>query len=351
MNLPKSHPGVPVSYAATFYDFLNNNNLGAEDIYDQVGIDMASFNESANKISVAQYIRLSQLGLAASNNAGLGLIFGSQIALPDHNYLGFALQACENGLQANELMIRYMSMRFPSLDIQLNKHEQHYELIVEDWLDEPSLHLYNLEVVLAVIFKGALSLHRMDRAQRMGAYDESNNDFNNIIEIQFAYPKPDHEHLYHEVFTNQKLSFGHGVCRVILNPKALLKPFSFSNSGSLKLAESLCQQELNQLWETENLTTKIYNVLLNSTIGVSGVEDIAKKFNMSSRSLSRSLHEEGTSYQKILDTVKKQQAIRHLNGGKLTISEIAYQLGFEQPTNFTRAFKKWTGQSPSAYRV
>lgn len=51
----------------------------------------------------------------ASKNPGRGLVFGSQIALPVHNYLGFTLQSCEKGLQANQLMCRYMSMRFPNL--------------------------------------------------------------------------------------------------------------------------------------------------------------------------------------------------------------------------------------------
>lgn len=350
MNLANTHPGVPISYAATFYDFLKKNGLAADDIYAYAGVNTKCFDDPNNKVSLTQYITLSQQGLVASNNPGLGLVFGSQIALTDHNYLGFALQTCSNGLQANELMCRYMSMRFPSLKMQLIEDENHYTLTIEDWLDEPSLHLYNLEMVMAAIYKGALSLHYMDRLQRLGN-EQKERVFDNILEIQFEYPRPNHFSQYQRVFSKQTLSFDQGKCRLLLNKEALLKPFSFFNSGSLKLAESLCVEELKGVWGIEPISTKVYNLLLDSPLSFTGLEDMAKHLNLSIRALSRALNEEDTSYQKIVDTVKKQLAIQHLNTSQLSIAQIAYQLGFEQPTNFTRAFKKWTGQSPSAYRL
>ena len=351
MNLPSTHPGVPISYAATFYEFLKKKGLAADDIYAYAGIDLSRFNNPNEKVTVQQYICLSQQGLIASNNPGLGLVFGAQIPLPAHNYLGFALQSCSNGLQANQLMCRYMSMRFPSLNIELIEEADHYTLVIKDWLDEPSLYFYNLEVVMATIYKGALSLHHMDRLQRLSGDETQVSEFDNILEIQFEYPRPDHYPLYQETFPKQLMSFGHGQCRMLLKKEAMLRPFSFANSSSLQLAESLCVEELNNLEINETLSEKIYNLLLKSPKEFTGLDDMATHLNVSSRALSRALHDEGSAYQKIADTVKKQLAIQGLKDSKQTIAQIAYKLGFEQPTNFTRAFKKWTGQSPSAYRL
>ena len=350
MNLPNTHSGVPISYAATFYDFLNNKGLPVDAIYAHVGIDPQSFSDPTSKITVEQYIALSKQGLIASTNPGLGLVFGSQLSLTSHNYLGFALQSCRNSREAIRLSCQYMATRFPSLKIELIDAADNAVLVIEDWLDEPALHTYNLEVVMAAIYHGTKSLMLMDRMQRLNEPAQESDFPNNILEIQFEYAQPDHVELYGEVFPNQKLIFNQGKCRILFDKKALDKPFSFSNPGSLKLAESLCMQELKALAANETLSGKIYNIHLKQAVGFLNVDEMAQKLNVSSRVLSRELQQEGTSYQKILDNVKKQLAVHYLQTSQLNVSEVAYALGFEQPTNFTRAFKKWTGKSPSDYR-
>ena len=350
MNLVNTHPGVPVSYAATFYDFLNDKGLPVQAIYAHAGIDPQSLGDPTNKITVEQYIALSKQGLIASNNPGLGLVFGSQLSLTAHNYLGFALQSCQNTRDAIRLSCQYMVTRFPSLKIELIDEGENAVLTVEDWLDEPALHIYNLEVVMAAIYQGTKSLHLMDIMQRPQGQSQKTKFPDNILQIQFEYAQPDHIALYKEVFVGQKLLFNQGQCRILFDKAALDKPFSFSNPGSLKLAESLCLQELKALAANETLSGKIYNLHLNQAVGFLSVDEMAKKLNISSRVLSRELQQEGTSYQKILDNVKKQLAVHYLQTTQLNISEVAYALGFEQPTNFTRAFKKWTGKSPRDFR-
>lgn len=79
-------------------------------------------------------------------------------------------------------------------------------------------------------------------------------------------------------------------------------------------------------------------------------EELTGLLNMSARTLRRRLDKEGTSYQRIKDNARRDVAISLLSRDGLTVSEVAEQVGFSDPSAFHRSFKKWTGQSPGSYR-
>jgi AraC-like DNA-binding protein len=72
---------------------------------------------------------------------------------------------------------------------------------------------------------------------------------------------------------------------------------------------------------------------------------------MTVRTLQRRLRAEKTGYKQILDDVRRELAVDYVSEPDLSIKEITYMLGFSEPSNFTRAFKRWTGTSPNAYRA
>ena len=78
---------------------------------------------------------------------------------------------------------------------------------------------------------------------------------------------------------------------------------------------------------------------------------VATPFNMSPRHLRRKLSETQTSYEKLLDEVRMELAIRLIQDGKLNLGRIAFELGFLDPSSFTRAFRRWTGMSPTNFRT
>ena len=85
--------------------------------------------------------------------------------------------------------------------------------------------------------------------------------------------------------------------------------------------------------------------------GDTRIESIGRAFGMSARTLQRRLAEERVSYQKLLDDARKAAAGRYLAESTLAIGEIAYLLGYSEAAAFHRAFKRWYGATPEAFRV
>ena len=81
------------------------------------------------------------------------------------------------------------------------------------------------------------------------------------------------------------------------------------------------------------------------------MDQVAKDLLMSSRTLQRRLGEEGSKFNDALNETRKELAQQYIQDDSLPIKEISYLLGFSEAANFTRAYKRWTGTTPSDDRV
>ena len=79
-------------------------------------------------------------------------------------------------------------------------------------------------------------------------------------------------------------------------------------------------------------------------------QSLAREMAMSSRTLQRRLAAEGVSYQELLEDARKEAAGRYMSESTLAICEIAYLVGYSEPAPFHRAFKRWYGMTPEAFR-
>ncbi|MEM7372022.1 MAG: helix-turn-helix transcriptional regulator [Bacteroidota bacterium] len=128
--------------------------------------------------------------------------------------------------------------------------------------------------------------------------------------------------------------------------------FTPNNQRLLSLYDKHATALLQNQPFSDNYTAKVRQLLLRQLKEESpGIEIVADHLSMSVRSLQLKLKEEGTSYQKILNSVRKGLAIAYLREPKVSKGEIAQMLGFSEISVFSRTFKKWTGKSPSEYQA
>ncbi|QIG79164.1 AraC family transcriptional regulator [Stakelama tenebrarum] len=109
--------------------------------------------------------------------------------------------------------------------------------------------------------------------------------------------------------------------------------------------------QLSQLGGNDRLTGQIESLLAARLhTGDHGIATIAREMGVSRQTLYRRLRAEGTSFAALLDGLRQRLACSYLDGGKISIEEAAYLLGFSDRTAFARAFHRWSGMSPRSYR-
>lgn len=140
-------------------------------------------------------------------------------------------------------------------------------------------------------------------------------------------------------------------CEIVLDSRYMQMPL-VQNALSLgKFLRSSLEELMDGDIQNASLNAQIRSIISkefgNNFPDFSVVCD---KLAMTPQTLRRRLKDENTSYQEIKDSIRKDASIYYLSKPELTIDEIALLMGFSEASSFHRAFKKWTGKTPSAYR-
>lgn len=117
------------------------------------------------------------------------------------------------------------------------------------------------------------------------------------------------------------------------------------------LLERHAAEQLARLPARDDLVQRVKAQLLRALPGeVPAIDATARALGSGARTLQRALKAEGTTFQQVVDEVRRDLALAHLRDPQRTVSEVAFLVGFTEVAAFTRAFRRWTGEVPSAYR-
>lgn len=170
------------------------------------------------------------------------------------------------------------------------------------------------------------------------------------LRVDLAYPPPPYASEYARIF-GCDIRFGQlenaFVCEAqwYEMPIASADPFSHR-----QLLEFLAYSRLRNR-EAVEIIEQVERALRHNLAGRNNITDVAKDVGMSERSLRRRLAESGVSFQALLDGLRKGRALELLANPTMSVEQIAHAVGFTDPHNFRRAFRRWTGATPSAIRV
>lgn len=172
--------------------------------------------------------------------------------------------------------------------------------------------------------------------------------------IHFRFPCPEYDDEFAMMFPCRH-AFSQPQNMVVFNKRLLALPIRQDSESLSTFLNHAPESLLTQFRADDSVTAQIKRLLLHRHAGqaeleIMSFESVSEEMHMTTHTLRRRLKEEGNSFQEIKDSIRKGRALVLLERPELNLQEIATSLGFSESAAFNRAFKKWTGLTPGAYR-
>ncbi len=327
---------MPVSYAAIYVDLAAERGVSARQLLQQAKLKDKLLANAMGRISPLEYVQLIAAVVQLTGDEGLGFEVGTRQPLTAHGSLGYALLCCSTVNEAVAVLQRFWNIRGRGVRLVCSQQQ---ELLVFDFQDEMSLE----KTIHRVIFDAMLS----------GFYHSLRfmlSEQQHIGELWFDYSEPTYLARYSARLPTIRYDMPVMQLRVPMSVGD--KRLPLGNPEALALAISQCERELAVLEQThqDGLIAARALMTLNEQ-GYPLPEQLANAMHVSSRTLRRRLQMQGGSYQQLLEEARRRDALILLDKASLEIQKVAELLGYSNPANFTRAFKEWTGRTPSQYRA
>ena len=336
---------VAAGYARALLDLAVSKGATAKTLAEKSGIDPNDLADQDNRIPFEKYVALMRAGKDLARDPALALHFGEIVDLSEISIVGLIGRASQTMVEAFAQLQRYGRL---VVEVDVGTAGR-FQLAPGDggiWLvdtrpnpnDFPELS----ESGAASIVCGCARMIR-----DAGWVDEMPAP----KAVHFTHADPGYRAEYERIFRTPVV-FESDKNAILADEKWLshrLAPRPRYGFGVLsEHAEAL----LKRLENSKSVRGRVESLLLPILhTGDIGRDTIADMMGVSCWALSRRLKAEGATFEQVLDDLRHKMALHYLNGKKVSVNETAYLVGFSEPATFSRAFKRWTGSSPSAMRA
>ncbi|MBB3179064.1 AraC family transcriptional regulator [Variovorax sp. Sphag1AA] len=315
-------------------DALAERGVNVADLFAGTGIPPEAVSDPQTRISHRQKIALFGNVLRLTPEPAIGLIAGGRQRISDFGVFGYAVLSSATLADAIAFGIEHVRLAGPVLEKTFRVEGGTAIFEARDVMDlGPLLPLateFWFSSIQALVER---VLERQFKGQR----------------LLLPYAAPSYASRYAE-FLRCPVEFDAGVMQWQFDASLLGMPLPNANPITADACASFCSRMLEDLEGEPALVKSIKEACLNSMSDLPRAEEMAERLHLSPRTLHRRLVEAGTSYQAIIDGLRERLAIEFLERTDLSVDQIAERSGFSDVSNFRKAFKKWTGQTPAYYR-
>ncbi|MEM6583640.1 MAG: AraC family transcriptional regulator ligand-binding domain-containing protein [Pseudomonadota bacterium] len=315
-------------------------------IMASLGIDIAKLEEASrssrpvlSRVSRDQRLALTGLhrleaAVELLGDPSLAIRIGQQIDITRLGTFGFALLSSANIRAALGLYIRYQPMMEPGTRWDIIEQDAGLVLRLRQTLGTA----YQQQLLAELLFSSLQSA-----AQLLVTAPTTG------LKLQFGHARPAHATAYEERWP-VPVEFGHSCSQVFVPLHWANQPVRTANPTTHVVFMQQCEELLRGLGEAENTSATVRRLLIESAGDFLDISKVANRLHLTERTLRRRLTDETTSFRSISDEVRNVLAQRYLADTSLPIAEIANLLDYTEGSNFRRAFVRWNGMTPSAYR-
>jgi AraC-like DNA-binding protein len=298
----------------------------------EAGFDPKSLDGPTARCPLTHTARLWRIAVAATGDAAFGIKVASHIKQTTFHALSYGLSASSTLKEAFERLQRYCHVASDAIDYKFWRSGAEYHFVIEpaeEVTDE------SVDALVAAHLRMCRSLIGHDYSP---------------LRIEFRRERPAEIETF-ENLLRAPLQFGAALTRLVFDAESIERPLDGGNPELARQHDAIAAQYLAQI-ERDNIQGRVRDALTQRLAqGEPSQEDVAELLNMSARTLQRKLGDGGTTYKEILDETRRVLALAYLSAPRHTVGEVTYLLGFSAGSSFTRAFRRWTGQSPSDWRA
>lgn len=314
---------------------LENAGCDPSRPFKEAGLNPDWLNRPGARYPWEKVQRLWGLAVDASGDPAIGLAAARLWHPTSLHALGFAWLASSTLKEGLERLVRYLSVASNAADIALHEERDVYRvsmleraLLPRRYRDEA------LDAGFGIIV----------RMCRMSAGD----DISPVLVVMSRETPLDVRP--YQAYFHAQLQFGADENHLMFRKSDLEAPLPTGNAELARVNEQVVVEYLARA-EKARFNVRVRHKLIELLPrGDMSQSALANALHVSPRTLQRGLLEEGTSYRKLLDDVRRELAEGYLRDVRHSLGEIAYLLGFSDQANFSRAFKRWTGRTPSELR-
>ena len=322
------------SYEQAFVSALKQCGLDPAVVFTEAGVPLQASSDPLARISNADVAKLFQASIKASADPYFGLAVGKKLQAVNLHAVGFGLLASSSIRDFYQRICNYYHVVSQNADFRHFDEDDAAILMATNIKSSTSHESQDAFVVMIVEF-----LRRL--------YQEELNP----VWVELHRPCPSQGEQPYLDFFQCPVKFGCADIRIAINRDIVDSPLLGASKELAQSNDDIAMRYLEKL-DREDIVNRVRRIVIEDLMsGTLTKQRTADRLHMSPRNLQFKLTEQDTTFQEILDQTRHNLATGYIEQSHMSITEIAYILGFSDAANFTRAFRRWTGHSPSHFRT
>lgn len=337
MVSPSSHSTFGPIAVAIYQTLQSYEGVDADALMAESGLDISEFSDPYARLDPAVHQSLVARSVEVTGDEAFGLRFSDYVHPTTFHALGFALLSSSTLRAFCKRWARYHSFITTTGDVVFEEGKGDPQLCFppdSPQLD-PAVSRALLEGQIATVLKLIRFMYRPDYYPR---------------KVDLMYPPISGSEAVYARYLCPNLVMNADRNAIHFDSRDLDIPLPAANAELARQNDQVVVQFLAKLKRADvagQVHAKLIELLPS---GECSKAQVAAALHMSVRTLHNRLADAGTTYQSLLDNTRRDLARQYMKQMNVSVSEVAYLLGFSDCSNFSRAFHRWTGESPSDYR-
>jgi AraC-like DNA-binding protein len=333
MSKTSEQQGLPASHALHLVDLVSRWQVSDGELLADLGFRREDLVDPHLNLPLPVFAELIERARVLTGEPALGFYLGLQMSSSAHGYLGFAVMSAPTLRDALMLAVQYAPIRTTVLALGLEVTEKSAALAIDELVDLGTAR----DVVLLALLIGLWRIGNVLLGREV-----------TTSRLDVTFPEPDYYVRFRHV--NPPVRFAQPANRLVFDASLLDARLVSADPASLRLAQDQCERMLESVASRSPLVERVRRLVLRRDAGVRSFEELAAAMHVSPRTLRRRLAGARVSFSRLLEEARCDRARALLRSPDLSTKDVAERVGYSNVANFMRAFRRWTGRTPAAYR-